>query len=115
MMELPDRDGIEVIESRMMRPDMDADTFRVEVTLVSIGPDDVQWFNENCPQWRDHLSARRVEAQGNVSGLELVMATDPMALIQHMRKTLAITLADEIVKNMEPITSRYQHGKWVRL
>jgi hypothetical protein len=115
MMELPDRDGIAITESRMMQPDMDADSYRIEVVLVTIGPDDALWFDEHCPEWRDHMSARHVEAQGRVSGMELVMATDPMHLIRHMRQTLAHALADEIVKNIEPATSRYKHGEWVRL
>lgn len=109
------RDSIEVREDRMMC-ESDADKFRIAVTLVSFGPDDVDWLNENAQGWRDHLSCRTVEATGVVAGIELVMAHDPMELIRTMRSHLAYELATHLINQMEPIVSRYTHdGRWERM
>ena len=115
MNEPTERDGIVAIESRTMAG-FDADKFHIAVTLVSIGPEDIHWFNQHCDgNWREHLSGRKVEATGHISGLELVLQTDPIFAIQHMRRALAHKLAEEIVGQCEPIMSRYVHGMEVPL
>jgi hypothetical protein len=110
------RDRLEVSESRLMRPDMDADEFHVAITLVSLGPDDIAWFDQHCESgWREHLSGRKIETRFLLTGFEAMIATNPLELIKRTRIELAMKLAHEIVDHMEPIITRYVHGKQVPL
>ena len=110
------RDGIAINESRRMRPDLDADVHRFSMTLVSMGPADVRWFDENAPpDWRKHITARTVTAEHSVSGVLMVMAVDPIEIIKYGRIELALNLAHEIVDHCEPIISRYVNGEQVNL
>ena len=110
------RDRIEVGESREAMWNGDADQVRVTVVLVSLGPDDVEWFNEHAPGWQEHLSSRQVQAQCMISGLDMVMAKDPKEIVRQTRRAIVRKLAQEIAINMEPVLSRYTHdGRWEQM
>lgn len=104
-------DDIAVREDRYRMLELDGDGFRMGIRMMSVGPAGEEWLNEHAPGWREHVSLLDMNVEHNITGLEAVMAVDPLRLIRECRVRLAHQLATAIVERLEPITSRYAHGR----
>ena len=96
--------------------DRDIATVRGSVGIISISFDDVEWFNENCPEWQEHVSFRAFMVEKDITGqmihhLSQLPPEHAMIILKEMRNQLVEDLAKYIIDNHEPeITSIFREN-----
>jgi hypothetical protein len=93
----------DAIKSTVMRIDsMDPPgvSLGMQITLMSVDIDGMEWLDENAPGWREKVGAVKLCTKIFVSSLHL--AAGPKNVMDMLKSDLVQALAEKIVELQEP-------------
>lgn len=97
------RDGLEFEESSQELPNYLMHRLIASIALISMSYNDKEWFDENCPDWEQHLSFKAFAVETKISDQWKILPPDVLkTILNDLRKMLIYDLSEHIIEHIEP-------------